>query len=94
MRVLIRLCSFLFALAPIVQSYAITGVSAGVNMVTGERPLRQEVNSFSGSGPAWDLFILALRQMQQLDQSALLSFFQIAGGQASYMPSSARSDTD
>jgi hypothetical protein len=60
-------------------AYAITGVSAGVNNVTGERPFRQEINVFAASGAAWDLYILSLRQLQQANQSDPLSYFQIAG---------------
>jgi hypothetical protein len=60
-------------------AYAITGVSAGVNNVTGERPFRQEINAFATSGAAWDLYILSLRQLQQTNQSDPLSYFQIAG---------------
>ena len=62
-----------------IQAVAITGISAGVNSATGARPFRREINEFSGSGAAWDLFILSLAQFQQSDRSSLLSYFQIAG---------------
>ena len=62
-----------------VQSYAITGVQGSVNGFTGERPVRQEFSTFKNSGPAFDLYILALQQFQQQNQSALVSFFQVAG---------------
>jgi hypothetical protein len=60
-------------------AYAITGISAGVNSVTGERPFRQEINAFAASGAAWDLYILSLRRLQQTNQTDSLSYFQIAG---------------
>ena len=61
------------------RAFAITGVSAGVNSTTGERPFRQEINAFTGSGPPWDLFILSLLEMQQTPQNNSLSYFQISG---------------
>jgi hypothetical protein len=76
---LIILCTLLALFGLRAIAYAITGVSAGVNNVTGERPFRQEINVFAVSGAAWDLYILSLRQLQQTDQSDPLSYFQIAG---------------
>ena len=73
------LCIIFVLLRFRVTAYAITGVSAGVNSVTGERPFRQEINVFAVSGAAWDLYILALRQFQQANQNDSLSYFQIAG---------------
>lgn len=61
------------------RAFAITGISAGVNTATGERPFRQEINAFAGSGAAWDLFILSLRQLQHTNQNDSLSYFQISG---------------
>lgn len=60
-------------------AYAITGVSAGVDNVTGERPFRKEINAFATSGAAWDLYILSLHRLQQANQTDPLSYFQIAG---------------
>ena len=62
-----------------VDSFAITGVSAGVNQVTGERPLRRDINELYMSGPAWDLFILALHDFQETSQDDPFSYYQIAG---------------
>ena len=62
-----------------VFSFAITGVQGGVNQDTGERPSRQEFSSFRWSGAAFDLYILALKQFQASNQTALLSYYQIAG---------------
>ena len=66
-------------LAPVVSSYAITGILGGVDRTTGQRPFRQEFSTFRNSGPAFDLYILSLQQLQQQNQSALLSFYQVAG---------------
>ena len=60
------------------SSFPITGATGGLGP-NGERPLRYEINDFEKSGPAFDLFILALRDFQSLDQSDPLSYFQIAG---------------
>ena len=78
-KMLTVLCIIFVLLGLRVTAYAITGVSAGVNNVTGERPFRQEINVFAVSGAAWDLYILALRQFQQANQNDSLSYFQIAG---------------
>lgn len=72
--VFITLC-----LASFASSYAITGVAGGVNTITGQRPFRQEFSTFKNSGPAFDLYILSLQQLQQQNQSALLSYYQVAG---------------
>lgn len=60
-------------------AYAIIGVSAGTDSLTGERPFRKEINSFATSGAAWDLYVLSLRRLQQTKQTDPLSYFQIAG---------------
>ena len=72
--ILLTLCLVSFA-----SSYAITGVTGGVNTITGQRPFRQEFSHFKDSGPAFDLYILSLQQLQQQNQSALLSYYQVAG---------------
>lgn len=59
------------------SAIAVTGVSAGVNTATGARPFRTEINSFAQSGPAFDLYIQALRVFQ--NQSGDLSYFGISG---------------
>ena len=69
----------LILLNALVNAFAITGISAGVNQVTGERPFRQEINDFAQSGAAWDLFVLAFRQLQQTSQNNTISFYQIGG---------------
>ena len=62
-----------------VQSYAINGVAGGVDRSTGEQPARLEFTAFSKLGPAFDLFIIALQQFQQTNQSREFSYYQVAG---------------
>ncbi|KAI9812447.1 MAG: hypothetical protein M1827_004678 [Pycnora praestabilis] len=62
-----------------VDSIAITGASGGINQTTGKRPFREEFNNFQNSGPAFDLYILALQYIQTRNQSHTLSYYQIAG---------------
>ena len=63
----------------LVQPYAITGLKGGVNQISGQRPFRQDFSTFKNSGAAFDLYILALQQLQQQNQSTLLSYYQVAG---------------
>ena len=74
---------FLFLWASAVIQYIgavrITGSTAGVNTLTGERPIRQNINELQSSGPAFDLYILALQQMEQQSQNSELSYYQVAG---------------
>ena len=70
-------------LASLGNAVAITGPKGGVNTATGQRPSRQEFSAFKNSGPAFDLYLLSLQQLQQQNQSALLSYYQIAGKKTS-----------
>jgi tyrosinase len=86
MKLSIREAGYLYALAlsttflpRICQAYAITGVSAGVNPDTGERPFRLNLKDFQYSGPPFDLYIQALSRFQADDQSNLLSYYEVAG---------------
>ncbi|KAL1969229.1 hypothetical protein VTN77DRAFT_483 [Rasamsonia byssochlamydoides] len=63
----------------ICQAFAVTGVSAGVNPDTGERPFRLNLKDFQSSGPPFDLYIQALSRFQAEDQSELLSWYEVAG---------------
>ena len=56
----------------------VTGATGGV-FLNGSRPFRQEISTFQKSGPPMDLFILAFRAFQQMDQSNVQSYYQIAG---------------
>lgn len=71
--------SLIATLPTYVESYAITGAHGGVNTGTGQRPSRQDLSTFKNSGAAFDLYILSLQQFQQQNQSALLSYYQVAG---------------
>lgn len=79
MRFLPAHLSLLLCAALTVRCYQVTGPTGGVNPATGQRPYRQEFNEFAASGPAFDLYILALQQFQANDQGAQLSYYQVAG---------------
>lgn len=57
----------------------VTGAQGGLDPSTGARPLRIEISDFSKSGPAFDLFVLAMDRFQAVDQYDPLSYFQISG---------------
>ncbi|KAK8082497.1 hypothetical protein PG996_001278 [Apiospora saccharicola] len=66
------------------SQFIVTGRTTGVNTATGQRPVRQNVNTLSASGsPQWlqprDLFILGLQAFQAASESDQLSYFGIAG---------------
>lgn len=67
------------AFAVLGNAYAIRGIQVGVDTKTGRRPFRQEFSTFKNSGPAFDLYILALQKIQSQDQNNPLSYFGIAG---------------
>ncbi|PGH18171.1 hypothetical protein AJ80_04558 [Polytolypa hystricis UAMH7299] len=69
------LCSLLI---PASAVHVIQGTSGGVNKETGERPVRRSLTEFEFSGPAFDLYILALEQFQKEDHSELTSGFQVS----------------
>lgn len=60
-------------------TFVLTGVHAGVNNETGQRPFRQDIQNFKGSGPAWDLFLLSLQKFQLSKQDDVLSWYQVSG---------------
>lgn len=68
-----------FSSVALVDAFAITGVQGGVNTSTGQRPFRMNFLTFQNSGPAYDLYILSLQQLQQQGKSNLLSYYQVAG---------------
>ena len=63
----------------LVGAVTILGSRAGVNLQTGETPLRQDIRILQTLGPAFDLYILALQQLTKQDQSSPLSYYQVAG---------------
>lgn len=69
----------LTSLVGVTNAYAITGAQGGVDATTGQRPSRQEISSFRYAGAIFDLYILALQDLTQQDQTSLLSYYQVAG---------------
>ncbi|KAJ9500525.1 hypothetical protein H2202_003741 [Exophiala xenobiotica] len=63
-------------------AFKVTGVSGGVNLTSGARPLRYEIHDFAISGPPFDLLILSMMAFQAANQSGPLSYFQISGFQS------------
>ncbi|KAK1672974.1 hypothetical protein BDP55DRAFT_770548 [Colletotrichum godetiae] len=62
------------------QEYPIIGVRSGINMRTGEMPIRRNINNIYGeAGPQWDLYVGALAAMQDANETDSTSFFQVAG---------------
>lgn len=72
-------CLVIAILTAVGNAIAVRGIQAGVDTRTGRRPFRQEFSTFKNSGPAFDLYILALQAFGQRDQSTPLSYFGIAG---------------
>lgn len=61
------------------KASTITGCHEGVDVLTGERPARQEFDEFERAGPAFDLYIQCQAQLMATDQSDISSYYQIAG---------------
>ncbi|EAS28837.3 tyrosinase [Coccidioides immitis RS] len=59
------------------HAYDIRGVRGGVQ-ASGERPARQNLETFQESGPAFDLYILALLKFQDEDQNRMLSYYDVS----------------
>ncbi|KAL0467683.1 hypothetical protein QR685DRAFT_366309 [Neurospora intermedia] len=58
----------------------VVGVKTGVDSKTGQRPIRRNINDlYARGGPQWDLYILALSEMQAMNESEELSYFSLAG---------------
>jgi hypothetical protein len=55
----------------------ISPLTVGVDSATGARPYRKNINNLTGMEVA--LYLQALQEMQQADQSEKLSWFQFAG---------------
>lgn len=69
----------LFTLSKQINAYGIPGISGGVNYDTGERPARRDLRDLQSSGAAFDLYIQALAQFQNDDQSDFVSYYEVAG---------------
>ncbi|KAK1590606.1 uncharacterized protein LY79DRAFT_649824 [Colletotrichum navitas] len=62
------------------QEIPIVGARSGINMRTGEVPVRRNINSiYNERGPQWDLYIGALIAMQDANETDATSYFQVAG---------------
>lgn len=63
-----------------VQAYRVSGVTVGVNTVTGQRPFRQEIYYLQREDfPTFSLTILAVQKLLAVDQNDPLSWYQLAG---------------
>lgn len=67
------------AASAVEASVAITGAQGGVNIFSGQRPMRREFSMFKNSGPAFDLYILSFQRFMEQDQTELLSYYLVAG---------------
>ncbi|OHF00261.1 hypothetical protein CORC01_04450 [Colletotrichum orchidophilum] len=64
----------------VTQEYPVVGVKSGVNMRTGEIPIRRNINNiYEEAGPQWDLYVGALTAMQDANETEPTSYFQVAG---------------
>ncbi|KAL0764557.1 hypothetical protein CaCOL14_012858 [Colletotrichum acutatum] len=62
------------------QEYPVVGVTSGVNLRTGEMPIRRDINViYEEAGPQWDLYVGALTAMQDANETDPISYFQVAG---------------
>ncbi|KAK4190860.1 putative tyrosinase [Podospora australis] len=58
----------------------VTGVKTGIDNGTGQPPPRLNINLLSTqAGPQWDLYILALSELQALNETDETSYFALAG---------------
>ena len=56
-----------------------SGANASINTSTGQRPFRQDINTFKNAGPAWDLYIQALVKFEAAGQADIQSYYQVSG---------------
>ncbi|KAI9810350.1 MAG: hypothetical protein M1827_006317 [Pycnora praestabilis] len=59
-------------------TFSINGVSTGRGP-DGSVPFRQEIRQLQRNADQWNLYLLALQRLQQVDQSDQFSWYQIAG---------------
>lgn len=65
------------AMARQLGSFGITGVKTSVS--NGSVPVRKEIRQLQQDEDQWNLYLLGLQRFQAVDQSQLLSYYQIAG---------------
>ena len=78
-RLLLIVYIFLNNVEQTFASVHIRGVMGGVNKETGERPARRDITELQSSGPAFDLYVLALKEFQEDDRDDILSYYKVAG---------------
>ncbi|KAK1759632.1 Di-copper centre-containing protein [Echria macrotheca] len=60
--------------------FPVVGVRTGIDVKTGQRPARQNINDlYARGGPQWDLYILALSAFQDVNETDPLSYYAISG---------------
>ena len=79
-----NLVLYVVALVALITSTAngstiVTGAGPSVNASTDTIPIRQNIVNLQDAGPMWDLYILALRQFADVNDTNPLSYYQIAG---------------
>lgn len=60
-------------------SIIVTGADSGLNASAAIPPIRQNIENLQGTGPMWDLYILALRQFADANETDPLSYYQVSG---------------
>ena len=60
-------------------STIVTGAVPSVNASSEILPIRQNIENLQNTGPVWDLYILALRQFADGNETDPLSYYQISG---------------
>ncbi|KAH6640594.1 hypothetical protein F5144DRAFT_482480 [Chaetomium tenue] len=66
--------------APTATPFPVVGAKTGINKNTGQTPARLNINTlWARGGPQWDLYILALSELQAMNETDELSYFGITG---------------
>ena len=60
------------------SSYPITGVKTGID-TNGAVPNRIEIRDLQSNNVPWNLYLMALNRFQSMDQSDMLSYYQVSG---------------
>lgn len=65
------------------------GLKTGMNATTGAMPFRRDILDLVNDTPSFTLFILALNKMMETEETALTSYFQVAGMYNASLPGQA-----
>ncbi|KAH6842988.1 hypothetical protein B0I37DRAFT_208669 [Chaetomium sp. MPI-CAGE-AT-0009] len=66
--------------APTATPFPVVGAKTGINKNTGQTPARLNINTlWARGGPQWDLYVLALSELQAMNETDELSYFGITG---------------